>query len=87
MIMRRKLGEWCFGGSYLHEYTHRFAHPSLRNLERVIAKLEPLSDQLGLVRFLRSADNAKTLTGFVQELADAITDYQVRAVSPTSVFT
>ena len=42
-----------------------------------MAKLEPLSDQHGLIRFLRNVDNAKALTGFVQELADAIIDYQV----------
>lgn len=39
--------------------------------------LEPLSEQSALVRFFRNADNAKTLTGFIQELANAITDYQV----------
>ena len=40
-------------------------------------KLEPLSDQHGLKRFLHNIDNSKTLSGFVQELADAVTDYQV----------
>ena len=64
----------------------QLAYPSLRKLEGVIAKLEPLSDQHALVRFLRNVDNAKTLTGFVQELANAITDYQVRADSPTANF-
>ena len=63
-----------------------FAYPSLRKLEGVVVKLEPLSDQHVLVRFLRNVDNAKTLTGFVQELADAITDYQVRAASPNVIF-
>ena len=61
--------------------------PPLRKLERVMAKLEPLSDQHGLVQFLRNVDNTKTLTGFVQELADAITDYQVRIADCTLVFT
>ena len=63
-----------------------FAYPSLRKLEGVVVKLEPLSDQHVLVRFLRNVDNAKTLTRFVQELADAITDYQVRAASPNVIF-
>ena len=63
-----------------------FAYPSRRKLEGVVVKLEPLSDQHVLVRFLRNVDNAKTLTGFVQELADAITDYQVRAASPNVIF-
>ena len=40
-------------------------------------KLEPLSNQHTLVKFLHNVDNAKTLAGFVQELADAIMDYQV----------
>ena len=40
-------------------------------------KLEPLSDQHAIVGFLRNVDNTKRLTGFVQELANMITDYQV----------
>jgi hypothetical protein len=62
---------------------YHVAYPSLRKLQGVIAKLEPLSDQHALVRFLRNVDNAKVLTGFVQELADAITDYQVRTAGLT----
>ena len=42
-----------------------------------MTKLEPLSDQHGLVRFLHNVDNAKILNGFVQELVEAISDYQV----------
>lgn len=45
----------------------------------MISKLEPLSEQHALLGFLRNVDNAKTLNGFVQDLANAITDYQVRA--------
>lgn len=61
-----------------HTHTHPLvAHPSLRKLEGVIAKLEPLSEQHRLVGFLRNVDNTKALTGFVQDLADAVTDYQV----------
>ena len=56
---------------------YRFAYPFPRKLRGVITKLEPLSRQHGLVGFLQNVDNAKTLAGFVQELADAITDYQV----------
>ena len=58
---------------------HKHAHPSLRKLREVISKLEPLTEQHVLIKFLRNVDNAKTLTGYVQELADAITDYQVCA--------
>ena len=75
--MQRKGGEQSFGGLDLRELVSQFANPSLRKLEGVIVKLEPLSDQRGLMRFLRNADNAKTLSGFVQELADAVADYQV----------
>ena len=56
---------------------HQHTYPSFRKLEEVISKLEPLSDQDAVVGFLRNIDNAKTLAGFVQELADAVTDYQV----------
>ena len=52
----------------------------------VLMKLEPLSDKHAIVRFLRNVDHAKALTGFVQDLANAITDYQVRAASPIVIF-
>lgn len=67
----------------MHEHYH-FSHPSLRKLEEVIIKLEPLADQDGLVGFLCNVDNAKTLAGFAKELADAVTDYQARVASPTA---
>ena len=65
---------------------HQFAYPSLSKLEGVVAKLEPLSDQHAFIRFLRNVDDAKTLSGFVQELVNAITDYQVRTTGPTVSF-
>ena len=82
--MQRRGGELNFGGSYSH-ISISVSYPSLRKLEGVVAKLEPLSDQNALVRFLRNVDNAKTLTGFVQELSNAITDYQVRAANPAVI--
>jgi hypothetical protein len=66
---------------------HRSIYPTLRKLEGVITKLEPLSEQHTIVRFLHNTDNAKTLTGFVQELTDAITDYQVGATDLIVIFT
>jgi len=42
-----------------------------------VAKLEPLSKQDVLLKFLRNIDNGKTLMEFVRELANAIKDYQV----------
>ena len=68
-VLRRYVPAWVS--------TYQFAHSHLRKLEGVIVKLEPLSKQHAFLKFLRNANNAKTLTGFVQELADAITDYQV----------
>ena len=53
-----------------HADMYRFAYPSLRKLYGVIVKLEPLSEQRALV-------SDETLAGLVQELANAITDYQV----------
>ena len=43
----------------------------------VLEGLEPLSEQNGLLRFLRNEDHAGLLNGFVQDMAQAITDYQV----------
>jgi len=40
-------------------------------------KLEPLSEQRVLIGFLNNTDDAKTLAGLVQELANAVVDYQV----------
>jgi hypothetical protein len=85
--MLRKGGEWSFECSYSRGYIPTFPHPSFRKLEGVIAKLEPLSEQHALVRFLRNIDIAKTLGGFVQELADAITDYHVRVAGLTVALT
>ena len=43
----------------------------------ILGKLEPLSEQGGLLRFLQSEDHAGLLNGFVRDIARAITDYQV----------
>jgi hypothetical protein len=48
-----------------------------RRLADVVVQLEPLSEQNGLLRFLRNGDHAASLSGFVQNIAYAITDYQV----------
>ena len=84
--MQRRRGEPSFGGSYSCECMSICLSLSLRKFEGAVAKLQPPSDQHALVGFLRNIDNAKTLTGFVQELANAITDYQVRAPSPIVIF-
>lgn len=43
----------------------------------IVVKLEPLSEQNGLLKFLRNEDHAVSLNGFVQDIANAVTDYQV----------
>ena len=48
-----------------------------RTLVEIVSKLEPLSEQHRLLRFLKNADHANTLNGFVQDLANAVVDYQV----------
>jgi hypothetical protein len=55
----------------------QLTHLAPRRLDGVIAKLEPLAEEPGLLRFLRNVDNTKILSGFVQELADAVEYYQV----------
>ena len=82
--MRRRGGEQSFEG--LYPYRHiSFSYHSPRKLEGVIIRLEPLSKQHTLIGFLRNTDNAKTLTGFTQELVNAITDYQVWTSNPVVV--
>ena len=48
-----------------------------RKLTRIIENLEPLSKEHGLLKFLKNADRVNSLSGFVQDLVYAITDYQV----------
>lgn len=43
----------------------------------IVVKLEPLSEQNGLLKFLRNEDHAGLLNGFVQDITYAVTDYQV----------
>lgn len=86
MIIRREQGERNFRGMYPEKKKNASAGSrSLRKLQSVVAKLEPLSEQGALLGFLRNADNAKILTGFVQDLANAVTDYQVRAACPSAI--
>lgn len=57
--------------------SYQSAYPPLRRLEEIIEKLEPLSEEHVHVKFLHSVEAAKSLTGFVEELANAFTEYQV----------
>ena len=53
-----------------------------RKLAGIITELGPLSERKGLVKFLKNVDHASTLNGFVQDLACAVTDYQVCIANP-----
>lgn len=53
-----------------------------RKLARITAKLERLSEQHGIVKYLNNVDYASTLSGLVQDLNYAITDYQVCPANP-----
>ena len=57
--------------------TRQFTYPTLRKLDVVIAKLEPLAEEHVFLKFLRNVDNTKIMNGLVEELANAIVDYQV----------
>ena len=50
-----------------------------RRLMDILGKLEPLSEQNGLLKFLRNEDHAGLLNGFVQDIVQAVMDYQVCA--------
>lgn len=76
----RRHGERPSGGPYysLREMPPHYQIASIRRkLAGIIAKLGPLSEQNGIMRFFKNADHANILNGFVQDLAYAVTDYQV----------
>ena len=48
-----------------------------RKLAGIIVGLAPFPEQHGLKQFLNNEDHIDMLTGFVDDLARAISDYQV----------
>ena len=82
--VRRKHGERPSGGSYpylLKIPLHYSIMLSVRRrLAGIVAKLEPLSEQNEIMKFLKNVDHAMLLNGFVQDLAYAVTDYQVYGI-------
>ena len=54
-----------------------------RKLARIIVNLEPLSQEHGLLKFLKNVDRVDTLNGLIQDMVYAITDYQVRVTDLT----
>ena len=78
---KRRRGEWPSGGlccptqgALVHLSAAFVLHSKLAG---IVAALKPLSEQNGIMKFLNNFDYADTLNGFVQELAYAVTDYQV----------
>jgi hypothetical protein len=54
-----------------------FDHPSSR-LTKVSADLRLLLSDIVIERFVNSAEDAEKLSGLVDDIRDAITEYQVR---------
>ena len=75
---RETLRKFVLLSSKSTDVTPLIAPAFLRKLVGILAKLKPLSEQHGLAKFLKNADHANILNGFVQDLSYAITDYQVR---------
>jgi len=70
--------------SMMHRHITQPRRFCRRKLDGIVAKLGPLSEQHGLLKFLENVDHANTLNGFVRDLAYAITDYQVWAPNSTT---
>lgn len=51
----------------------------IRKLEKVDQALGLMTTQGGTVQFLNNAENAKKLNGLVDDVREAVMDYQVRA--------
>ena len=50
-----------------------------RKLERVREALDPIATQGDIARFLNNANNAQRLNDLVEDIREAVMDYQVRA--------
>ena len=49
-----------------------------RKLEGVREVLDPIAAQKNIVQFLSNAENAQKLNGLVDDIREAVMDYQVR---------
>ena len=49
-----------------------------RKLEGVREVLDPIATQKNIVQFLSNAENAQKLNGLVDDIREAVMDYQVR---------
>ena len=51
---------------------------SLRKLQEISREMEGIQEQQGMRRFVEAGNEAKTISGFVDDIRDAILEYQVR---------
>ena len=80
MIIRSAHEGSCFAGlcTLIPEFiTFPLTLDVRRRLMDVLEKLELLSKQNDLLKFLRNDDHAGLLDGLVQDISCAVTDYQV----------
>ena len=58
----------------------------LRELERIARELEPLAEQGKVKGFFNNVANADKLSGLVEDIRDAVMDYQVCSQSARARF-
>jgi len=51
----------------------------VRELEKILGELEPLAEQRKVEGFLNNVKNADRLAGLVEDIRDAVMEYQVRS--------
>jgi len=51
---------------------------SVRQLQEISRKMEEIQEHKGMRRFIEAGNEAKTISGFVDDIRDAILEYQVR---------
>jgi len=54
----------------------------IRKLEGVRQALDPMATQNDIVQFLSNAENAQKLNDLVDDIREAVIDYQVRPFEP-----
>lgn len=49
-----------------------------RKLDNILKDLQPMADRGKLTRFLNSTEDMEALSGMVEDIRDAVMEYQVR---------
>jgi len=55
---------------------------SVRQLQEISRKMEEIQEHQGMRRFVEAGSEAKTISGFVDDIRDAILEYQVSCDGP-----